>query len=76
MFPYIYLAKWWDDGAEQVSHGLTFETSFSNAMARVAKYFGEENIIEITLTLTGDGSENVLELSQELAETIKNFSPY
>ena len=74
MFPYIYLAKWWDDTTKQVSHGLTFETNFSNAMANVAKYFGEENLIEITLIQVGDGSENVLELSQELAESIKRFS--
>lgn len=76
MFPYIYLAKWWDDSAEQISHGLTFATNFANAMTNVAKYFGEDDIIEITLTLIGDGSENVLELSQELAESVKNFSPY
>jgi hypothetical protein len=76
MFPYIYLAKWWDDCAEQVSYGLTFGQNYPDAITRVVEYFGEENIIEITLTETGDGSRNVLELSQELAESIKNFSPY
>ncbi len=76
MFPYIYLAKWWDDCAEQTSHGLTFGLNFPDAMDRIVKYFGEENIIGITLTQIGDGSENVLELSEELAETLTNFSLY
>ena len=45
MFPYIYLAKWWDDCAEQVSYGLTFGQNYPDAITRVVEYFGEENII-------------------------------
>lgn len=73
MFPYIYLVKWWDDCELIVSHGLTFGENLPDATRRVAEYFHEDNIQEIALTAIGDGCENVLELTEELAESLKNI---
>ena len=73
MFPYIYLVKWWDECETVISHGLTFGLNLADASHRVAEYFHEINIQEITLTVIGDGSENVLELTEELAESLKNI---
>ena len=39
-----------DDGGEEVKRGIVSGANYTEAMARVAEYIGDEDIIRITLT--------------------------
>lgn len=72
MFPYIYHVDWYDwDGEKSIltpGHGLVFADNFSKAVERVTEYFGEENVNKITIKEIGDGTEYILDLTEQQAK--------
>lgn len=76
MFPYIYNVVWADtDNIEDikypVAHGLVFAENFARAASIVSEYFGEEAIMKMTITPIGDGTENILDLTEEQAKSFE-----
>lgn len=66
MFPYIYHVDW--DGDLTPSHGLVFADNYSTAVQRIIEYFGEENISQLSIKEIGDGTECILDLTEQQAK--------
>lgn len=76
MFPYICTVRYYDEleDTHPVIEGYTLimGENITDAMRHVADYYGEDNIAEVTLIPIGDGCDNVLELSKEMYDKLKN----
>lgn len=72
MFPYIYHVDWYDWDGEKSnltpSHGLVFADNYSTAVQRIIEYFGEENISQLSIKEIGDGTECILDLTEQQAK--------
>lgn len=74
MFPYIYHIDWYDWNEEKqesiliTSHGIVSADNFPEAVRRMCDFFGEENILKFSIQAIGEGTENILELTEEQAK--------